>query len=530
MALLATGCTENQPDYEPAPACESPEIYFDPASTTSFSVGETDTEYTVTVYRSETDKAMTYPITVAGGTDVSKFTVPASVSFAAGQKTAAFTVNYVATDLDPMSPYEMTYTVGDGVNTPYAWQRVTYTVTYFPWEDVVGPNGEEYATWTDDFLTTLYNLPDEYLTFDVKLQSSPAIKGLYRVVNPYANCPLFGGDPYDEPNYLYINASDPTQVFICDANGKAANGSTPAMWNWDIYLSASSGIPTVMGLYNDCVAEGDLEGAADYAGVLENGVLKFPEPKSFVMTGTGSELSQGWYYCNGSGNFKIVWPGVVEEADPDDVWESIGTAQYTDVLIYPLYGEPATTWSVEVEQWKKDPTQYRMVNPYKAGVCPDGLNYDGDMYVVLDATNPQCVIWDYQEIWEDTEDPDINGVIEAVNLAANFVAGGESLADIIAAGYGDTFANQTFTFKPGDLRMYFPTTTNDQYKGKLLTANSTDEGKLVLSAQATAQSRVNATAAAMKRGCKVDIYQLSGVKKAKERFKTGSVIKKISIR
>lgn len=525
MALLATGCTENQPDYEPAPACESPEIYFDPASTTSFSVGETDTEYTVTVYRSETDKAMTYPITVAGGTDVSKFTVPASVSFAAGQKTAAFTVNYVATDLDPMSPYEMTYTVGDGVNTPYAWQRVTYTVTYFPWEDVVGPNGEEYGTYIEDCLTVWFTFsPNANPEWPIKIQSSPAIKGLYRVVNCYEQFPIAGYYTATTDNYLYFNASDPTQVFLCDQTGSPVNGSDPVIFNTG--LNMGYGNVYLTGNYNFEAADGNID--PELAGTLTNGVLKFPEKA--LLVAMANYQNGGFYYGNNNGKFRILFPGAEEEADPDDVWESIGTAQYTDVLIYPLYGEPATTWSVEVEQWKKDPNQYRMVNPYKAGVCPDGLNYDGDMYVVLDATNPQCVIWDYQEIWEDTEDPDINGVIEAVNLAANFVAGGESLADIIAAGYGDTFANQTFTFKPGDLRMYFPTTTNDQYKGKLLTANSTDEGKLVLSAQATAQSRVNATAAAMKRGCKVDIYQLSGVKKAKERFKTGSVIKKISIR
>lgn len=506
VALFATSCTDSEPKYEPAPDCETPEVYFSPASTTSFSVGENDTEYTVTVYRDETDAAATFPITVAGGTDESMFTVPASVSFAAGEKTADFTVTYVATALDPMKPYEMTYSVGDGVNTPYAYQKATYTVTYFPWEDVVGPNGEEYGTYVEDCLTTFFSFtPNANPSWQIKIQSSPAIKGLYRIVNCYENFPV-SGVAYDDSatNYLYFNASDPTQVFLCDQTGSPIDGNDPVLFRTGLDLGY--GTVYLTGNYNLEAAKGNI--ATEYAGTLVNGVLKFPEKA--LLIAMANYQNGNFYYANTNGKFRILFPGAEEEADPDDVWESIGMGQYTDVLICPFYGGDPETWSVEVEQYKKDPNLYRMVNPYKDGVMPDGWNYDGDKYLVFDATDPQCVLVEYQQIWEDPEAP-INGDVEAVNVAYNLMLGDNSIADIIAAGYGDTFADNTFTFGSGHLRMYLPNTSNASWQGKLLMASEA-EGKLVLNAanQSTADNRA---AAAIKRAEKVMYKQLDMMKR-----------------
>lgn len=525
VAFIGTGCTENQPEYTPAEPSETPEIYFSAAAATSFNVGETDTEFTVTVYRSDDATAATYPLQCVDMTDASKFNVPASVSFAAGEKTSEFTVTYDATQLEGLVPYKMTFVVGDGINTPYALQRVTYTINYFPWVDVVGPNGEEFATWTDDFLTTLYNMPDEYLTFEVKLQKSPAIEGLYRVVNPYANCPLFGGNPYDENNYFYLNASNPNEVFLCDSEGKAISGSSPVYYNTDIYFNASYGTVSITGQYNYQAARGNMDAAAQFAGTLSNGVLKFATPKSFLLTGTGSVLSGSLYYCDSNGTFKIVWPGVVEEADPDDVWESIGNAEFTDPWITPLYSEEGTpeTWTVEVEQYKKDPNLYRLVNPYKDGVLTDGWVYEGDKYIVIDATNPQCLKIEPQVAWYDEEAP-INGNIEVFNAGyayQHYVQTPLTDAQIISQGLNDTFANQVFTIGAGHAMITLPDTQDEDYEGAILTTTQQD-GKIVLSAEATAVATANHWSAAMK-----NVFKPAKVRMGRSAIKSFPLTKRI---
>lgn len=536
VAFMGSGCTENQPEYTPAAPSETPEIYFSAADATSFNVGETDSEFTVTVYRSDDATAQTYPIQCVDQTDAALFNVPASVSFAAGESKTQFTVTYTATQLEGMKPYKMTFVVGDGVDTPYAFQRVTYTITYFPWENVTGPNGEEYGIWIDDILTTFFDLPEAALTWQVKIQKSPAINGLYRIVNPYGLAAFPGirfttgsfasGGPLDgEDHYMYLNCADPSHIFISDQFGEAIDGQNPVRFNTGANLSY--GTISITGDYNFETADGNHDAAMSLAGTLTNGVVKFPERA--LLISMANYQNGSFYYANTNGTFRILFPGAVEEEDPEDVWENIGTGEYTDVLIYPLYGEPAQTWTVEVEQYRKDPNMYRMVNPYKTGVCPDGLNYDGDMYVELDATNPQCVIWDMQEIWYDSESP-VCGSINAINLAANFVAGGNSIADIIANGYGDTFVNQVFTFGPAHLRMYFPNTDNENYQGKLLTADSNTEGKLVLSNAATQTAAANVRAVAAKRASKVQIYQLDAVKQAKNsRNYTGPKFKNFSV-
>lgn len=527
MALFATSCSDEQPDYEPAPACPSLEVYFDPTETTSLNVGETDTEFTVTVYRADKEQAATYPVSVGEATDMTKFTVPSSVSFAAGESVTEFPVSYVATALEPMKAYDLTLVVGKGENTPYAWQRINYTITYFPWEDVVGPNGEVYGTYVEDCLTSWFTFsPNPNPSWDIKIQKSPAIKGLYRIVNCYEKFPIAGYyDGGTENNYLYFNAADPTQVFLCNQEGKPTNGSNPVLFRTG--LDMGYGAVYITGDYNFEAADGNID--PSLAGSMTNGVVKFPEKA--LLAAMANYQNGNFYYANKNGKFRILFPGAVEEeeTDPDDVWEPIGTAEYTDVLICPLYGGGPETWSVEVEQWKKDPNMYRMVNPYKDGVMPDGWNYDGDKYIELDATNPQCVLWEMQPIWEDSEYP-VNGDIYALNLAANFVAGGKTLEQIIASGYGDTFENMTFTFGPAHLRMYFPDTTNDNYKDKLLTADTENEGKIVLSTTATSAARANYTAGVMNRVANFNPYKISSTNKMEGKIKDCKPFKTLTVK
>ena len=494
--FMATGCTESEPEYTPAPASPTPEIYFSAANATAIRALDGDTKFTVNVYRKDKADAQSYPLLCNDQTDASLFEIPAQVSFEAGEAVTSFEVDYVAETLEAVKPYNMTFVVGQGENTPYALQAVTYTVTYYPWEDVVGPNGEEYGLWRDDMFTTFFNWPEDILSWEVKIQSSPAIKGLYRVVNPYGPNAFPGvsdwADVIDgEIHYLYFNCADPTHIFICDENGSAIDGSDPFVFNTGV--DVGYGRVYITGDYNFEMADGKLDNAMNLAGTLSNGVIKFPEKA--LLIAMANYNSGSFYYANTNGNFRILFPGAEEEKDPDDVWESLGAAAYTDPWVTPLLSGEAETWNVEVEQWKKDPNLYRIVNPYKDGVMPEGWNYEGDKYLVFDVTNPDVVLIEDQEIFYEESDP-FNGSILGLNAGfayKNYVQTPWTDEQIISKGYNDTFANQVLTINAGNAYFILPNSSNPEYKGQIMYTE--EAGSLVLNSEAAAAAAHNRRAA-----------------------------------
>lgn len=477
LALLATACSEIEPVYEPAAPCATPAVYFTPATSTSFKVGETDTEFTVTAYRTDDSQAATYPLTLVSATDASLFHVPATVSFAAGETTTTFDVTYTATSLEGMKPYTITIAVGDGKDTPYVNQNLTYTVVYQPWNDVVGPNGEEYALYTDDFVSTWFNVGNQ--TYEVKLQSSPAIKGLYRLVNPYGE-PY----PYNEPgdydtsenHYMYFNCADPNVVFLCNAEGQANVGNSMAVFNTGMDWGYGEFIFT--GVYNLRMAQGNSAAAIENAGTYSKGVVTFPA-KTLLARMDEYTAAGSWSYANNNGAFKIVFPGVVEEADPLDTWETVGDADYTDGLVLPIYGMDPITYKVPVEQYQKDPNLYRLVNPYKAGIMPDyGIDYEDDRYIVFNATNPDCVLIPdfYETGWMDSDD----GELYVINQGGYYVSytGKYSEEVIIANKLNDTFADGIFTFPTKHMLWGFFDSPDDETSQSIY--SSVAEVKVVL--------------------------------------------------
>lgn len=483
LALAGTACTDEsdypQADFE----CQSLEVYFYPASATSFTLGEGDTEVTVDVFRSSTEGAQTYTLK-AESEHLSLFTVPSSITFAENEDETSFKVNFRAEDFPPMEEVALTFIVGEGENTPYAYQRITDTFLYEPWIDVVGENGEKFGTYVEDCMTAWFSFtPNPNPSWPIRIQRSPAINGLYRIVNCYEKFPIDGTYVGTTDNYLYFNVSDPSMVYLCNAQGKPNDGANPVIFNTQVDLGY--GNVYITGDFNFEYADGNLK--PELAGTFTNGVVKFPQKA--LLAAMANYKDAAFYYANNNGKFRIIFPGVVEEEEPepDTSWESIGKGMYTDVLITPLFAEDENsptsyTYEVEVEQNSENPNMYRIVNPYKDGVFPGGLNYDGDRYFVFDATNPDCVLVPEQEIF-NIDIPQIGGEVIAMNVAYN-LAYEYDAATIIAGGYADTFKNNVFEFAPGHLRLYFPNTNVENWVDKLIYF-SDDASSLVLSGEAT---------------------------------------------
>lgn len=495
VGMAFASCTADAPEYTPAEPQASPEVYFSLSDTElTYKVGESDTEITFPIYRTDDAAAASYPVTVTCS-NANLFNLPATVDFEAGEAMTNGVITFDATRLEGNVNYTFDVKVGEGKTSPYWAQTATINLSYQPWVDVVGPNGEEYATYTDGFVDTWFNLTPAVLPYQVKLQMSPAIKGLYRLVNPYgAAFPYNAPGDYDDSTdrYMYFNCANPNACFICDSEGRANNGSSLAVFNTGMNWGYGEFIFT--GVYNIRAAQGNMSAAAANAGTLKDGCLTFPE-KALLARMDEYTAPGDWTYANTKGNFRLLWPGA-KEPEPEVEWEAIGTAQYTDVLICPMFGEPATTWEVEVEQNINEPGLFRMVNPYKDGVMTDGWAYEGDKYIEIDATEPNCVYIEMQQIFEYPESP-VDGAIMMTNLANNFKLGDKTSEEIIGAGYNDVYdeANLTFTFGAGHLRMYMPNTSNTEWQGKLITFDATTPGKLVLSSTASNNAKINAAAA-----------------------------------
>jgi len=463
-AAAFTACDDaKEPTYTPAAPIDTPAAYFDASEKSSFVVGETDTELTYSLSRAKAGEAATVSLTSSvtakdeAGADVDAsnlFTVPTTATFAADALSAPIEISFVATDLLPNVPYTIKLTVGDGLETPYLSQVSSVTVRFAPWNDVLGPNGETVAILYDGFLNGVAGIGEFYN--ECKIQSSPAIKGLYRVVNPYQpGNPAAYIRPADESYvgnyYMYFNASNPAKVFICDENGNAkTEDGTVAMFNTGVQINFDTGLSTAIlgtGLATLQLARGKTEEAEPYYGKLSNGILTFPGENSLLVTTQEDLDATGELYYGKNAMFKLIFPGINEE--DMYTWTELGDATFTDGVVGPLYkiteDGSAVSYPVPIQQQEQDPNLYRLVNPYKADICPYGMEYDGDVYITIDCTNPQCVIVKPQAtgIVDETDGP-----LNILNYAYN-ASGRYTDEQIIASGWNDTFADGKITFGLG---------------------------------------------------------------------------------
>lgn len=497
-AVTATSCSDD-PEYVPAAPVETPEAYFNPSVTYNFELGEDDTKVTINATRSDSKGVLEIPIT-SNCAESGIFGVPASVKFADGEFDAPIEITVDNQKMEGAKNYVLNVVIGDGADTPYFNLTCPVTFVYFPWVDVVGPNGEEFATYSEDVACSMYNfngltLPLEY---GVKLQSSPAVKGLYRIVNPYSpEYSVLGASfTYDdsENHYLYFNAADPNKVFICNAKGQPNDGEGAAgtyYYYSGLTIQADAGEMFFTGYYNFQLARKGESAALPYAGKLVNGVLSFPEKA--ILVGEDLDPEGNLYYANGHGYFKVIWPGVTEEPAPEEVWESLGQAQYTDPFIYPLFGVTTpVTYPVEIEQSQEDPNILRLVNPYKEDVMPDGEAYAGDKYIYLDVTNPDCVLVPdlYATGFNDENDGETY-IINKAGFLVNYQ--GQSEDDVIKAGFADTFKDGVITINAGNALANFPNAANPDDRSALYRCNKDIVGKIVLPS-AAGTSSVSTTA------------------------------------
>ncbi len=293
------------------PENDSYGVYFETLTSAQKSVEldpNEEASVTLTAYREKDKGEITVPVVLTatyegenGTEDARTLFYNTDIVFEDGQTETTFTVGFPNAETGTEYTCSVECTDKEYVHI-YSDKptSITFTVTRVKWNRLYGANGEEYGSWTDDILSSLFNIPRKYAVNDkIVVEERADKKGYYRikdVYNTYMLAALYNNQ-YEEAEfeenctpgtYSYIDATDPDKVYL----PYQSTGAT---------LSLSTYGYTEIASY--CPEAGFSKG--NVYGTLENGVIKFPADGILI----NFTVYGGWYYGNGSGKNVIVLPG-----------------------------------------------------------------------------------------------------------------------------------------------------------------------------------------------------------------------------
>lgn len=289
MTVAFTACDSEDESYEWASVSGS-QVYFNNSLAKEYVLSMNESSFNIPVSRVSDADAINVPLNVTLE-DGSLFTIPQSVSFAAGQKEANIQVSYDPANIVFDKFETVKISLADaGLTTEWGISEYVFTAGVpAPWVTLGN------ATVVDDYITGFFGV--ENVAWQVELQENQLYPGYYRLVNPYG-----AGYPYNEPGdfdasqdyYLEIHAEDPSKVWIPT--------TTYGMdWGYGNFIFGS-----MAGLR---IGQGKPEAAEGYYGQLADGIITFPADA--LLIGMSDYNDGGLYTCNSSGAFKVVFPGVV---------------------------------------------------------------------------------------------------------------------------------------------------------------------------------------------------------------------------
>ena len=302
IALVAGAfgaCTNGE--YEPGPQVSGPQVSFVAKNPTSVEFTGVATENTqkLTLGRVETNEALTVYVIAEVEKGAEKlFTIPETVTFAAGEATAELVYTVDQESFESDKTYTVKFYLEDEVSTPYGYSEWTVAYALNPWElmkDSKGNNAKAKFRG-NDMLTALFNI-DAEVEIEVNMYEHKTRKGYYKVEDPWTASISYGfGYPTIE-DALADGLSTSHADFIIDATNPAEVTIAQQVLGVDIGygdMIIESGYPR----YFD---------AAAGAGQLQDGIITFPVKGCiFAMPG----YSTSAYYANNGGLFRVVLPGV----------------------------------------------------------------------------------------------------------------------------------------------------------------------------------------------------------------------------
>lgn len=132
MAVTMTACSEDEPVWQPGePSSSTTAAYFSSDDPTSIALAEDQASLSVNISRQNATGEATVQLTSTGSSEI--FTVPTSVSFAAGEATAAINVGVDFSKVQANDNYPLVIAIADGDATPYGKSSINISVVYSPW-------------------------------------------------------------------------------------------------------------------------------------------------------------------------------------------------------------------------------------------------------------------------------------------------------------------------------------------------------------------------------------------------------------
>lgn len=294
MGLLGIGlasCTEEF-EYQGA-SVEGMQVYFSNELSSKVELEENATSFKIPVNRVDATEAATVPITFTPG-EGNIFTVPASVTFEAGQNVAYITVTY-----DPTAVKYGQYVGGtvaiaeDGYTTIYGNTSYTFNAGMTDFVEMEG-----WGYFRDDIALPLYGL--DVSVYQVKIEKNIMKEGVYRLrpFGAYSHFQYNGNVNPDRESYMEIHAEDPNFVyFIYGTSGLTLNSADGEL----LYKST----------VQNWLEKNDLETIKkvkpEHFGKMKDGVITFSEPKNvFVYLKT---FDKPIAFGNTNGMLAIALPG-----------------------------------------------------------------------------------------------------------------------------------------------------------------------------------------------------------------------------
>ena len=294
LAAALSACSSDF-DYTGA-AVPANQVYFSNTEPSTIQTDKNAGSFNITLHRVDSVGQLTVPLTFTPG-EGNIYTVPASVTFADGSKTADIKVTY-----DPATAKYGSYTGGTiavsgaDIDNTYGLSSYTFTAGATEWVDFA--ENKSVGSYREDMLTSLFKV--ENVVYDVKIQKSIVNEGMYRMVNVYSkNYPYNEDGDYDTSKdyYWVINATDPDHVYFETYNSEMA-------WSYGQF-SFTSMVAYFLSKGN--TLEKIKQAKPELFGTLKNGIITMPAKSMLVSMANYNDGE--WLYGNPNGKLAVALPG-----------------------------------------------------------------------------------------------------------------------------------------------------------------------------------------------------------------------------
>lgn len=294
LAAALSACSSDF-DYTGA-AVPANQVYFSNTEPSTIQIDKNAGSFNITLHRVDSVGELNVPLTFTPG-EGNIYTVPTSVTFADGKKTADIKVTF-----DPAAAKYGSYTggtiaiSGSDIDNTYGLSSYTFTAGATEWADF--DENKSFGSYREDLMTTFFKVDN--VVYNVKMQKSIVNKGMYRMVNTYGKAYPYNEDgDYDASKdyYWVINATDPDHVYFETYNSEMT-------WSYGqfsftslvaYYLSKGKTLDEVK------------QAHPEYFGTLKDGIITMPA--SSMLISMAKYNNGGWSQGNANGMLAVALPG-----------------------------------------------------------------------------------------------------------------------------------------------------------------------------------------------------------------------------